>query len=521
MDRRSFLKFSAGGVGAAAIAPLAAACAPPAAPPTSLFSLGIASGLHSASEVVLWTRADPTFDASVTSVNWEVAPDAGFSSIISSGSVPVSAASDFTAKVLVGSLPADTSVWYRFSSGAITSAVGRARTLPAPGSSQASLKLAFTSCQAYACGYYAAWRHIAAQPIDAIVFLGDYIYESATIQLLGRVRDEPTDEALGLPGYRSKYRLYKSDPDLQAAHAAHPFVPIWDDHEVANDYDSTWLVNRPQRVAEAYQAWFEYQPVMPITGNQIYRSLQWGDLGELFLLDTRQYRGAHRSGAPLIGTRDLTDFEADPSRTILGPAQKSWLLGGLSRAQGAGRTWKLIGNQVMIAPIREVDLDTPAARAADPLLPVHAGTYSNANFDSWDGFPVERDALLSYIGTNGIQNTAFLTGDYHSFWQAALTPDFDAVSPPVVANEFTAGAISSAGGALTENILYGGAPGTTPPFSYVDTIRNGYGLVECTPSQMVVTYYANNAAVSNVLPTATVKFTLTPGNPNATKQLLP
>ncbi len=521
MDRRSFLKFGAGGVGAAAIAPFAAGCAPAATPPTSLFSLGVAAGLHSASEVVLWTRADPTFDGSVSSLDWDVASDSGFGTIIDSGTVIVSAASDYTAKVLVGSLPADTSVWYRFRSGANTSTVGRARTLPAAGASPTSLKLAYASCQAYACGYYAAWRQIAAQPVDAVLFLGDYIYEAPNIQLLGRVRDEPTTIADNLTAYRERYRLYKSDADLQAAHAAHPFVIVYDDHEVANDWDSTWLTDFPQRVADAYQAWFEYQPVWPIAGNQIYRSLAWGDLGEVFMLDTRQYRGAHRPGAPLIGTRDMTSFEADPSRTILGATQKSWLLGGLSAAQSAGRTWKIIGNQSMIAPIREVDADTPAAHAADPTLPLHAGTYSNSNFDSWEGFPVERDAVLSYLETNAIENTAFVTGDYHSFWQAPLTGDYDDAARPIVANEFAAGAISSAGGAFNENAIYGSYLSTTPSFSYVDTHRNGYGLVECTPSEMKVTYYAHNAAYSTVLPSPAVQFTLAPGDPNATKTLLP
>ena len=417
--------------------------------------------------------------------------------------------------MLVGGLAPDQSYWYRFVAPSAASAVGRARTLPVAGSSVSQLRLAYASCQCYANGYYTAWRQIATQPVDAVLFLGDYIYESALIQLLRTVREEGVAEARTLEDYRAKYRLYKTDPDLQAAHAAHPFVTVWDDHEIVNDYDASVFTTDPGRASAAYQAWFEYQPVWPISGNRIYRDLPWGDLGQLFMLDTRQYRGGHRPGAPLYGVRELTAYEAAAGRTILGADQRSWLTNGLSAAQAAGTTWKIIGNQVMIAPLRVTDLDTPEARAADPSLPVHAGIYTNANFDSWDGFGWERDLLLSHLDTAGIQNTLFVTGDYHSFWQAPLTTDFDDPAAPMVANEFAAGAISSAGGAQNENVLYGDAANAplTPGFNYIDGIRNGYGLIEATASELNVTYYANDAASSTQLPQATVRFTLDAGNP--------
>jgi len=498
------------------------ACSTPAGPvPTVPFASGIAAGLHSDTEVVLWTRLEPLV-ATSSLVGWEVAPDPGFSTVVASGSRTAVAGSDFTVKVLVGGLDPDRSYWYRFTNGSVGSAVGRARTMPVAGSSVSQMRFAYGSCQCYANGYYTAWRQIATQPVDAVLFLGDYIYESALIQLLRTVREEGVEEARTLDAYRGKYRLYKSDPDLQAAHAAHPFVTIWDDHEIANDYDSSIFGTDPGRAAAAYQAWFEYQPVWPISGNRIYRDLPWGDLGHLFMLDSRQYRDTHRPGAPLFGLRELTSFEAAPNRTMLGTAQRGWLTSGLSAAQAAGTTWKIIGNQVMIAPLRVVDLDTPEARAADPSLPVHAGLYSNANFDSWDGFPWERDLLLSHLDTAGIQNTVFVTGDYHSFWQAPLSTDFDDASATVVANEFAAGAISSAGGAQNENVLFGSAESAplSPGFAYIDGIRNGYGLIEASPSEMTVTYYANDAASSTALPRPTVRFTLDAGNTTAGKQLL-
>ena len=177
----------------------------------------------------------------------------------------------------------------------------------------------------------------------------------------------------------------------------------------------------------------------PTDGTRIYRDVRWGDLGHLFVLDTRQYRDGHSPGAPLIGIRALGQAEAVPTRSILGADQKSWLLGGLADAQADGVPWKLIGNPTMIAPIRVVDLDTPQNRALDPNLLKHAGFYTNSNFDSWDGFPVERDAVLAQLDDGGIENVSFLSGDYHSFWQAGLTPDFDDPTAPVVANDFAAG----------------------------------------------------------------------------------
>jgi len=205
---------------------------------------------------------------------------------------------------------------------------------------------------------------------------------------------------------------------------------------------------------------------------------------------------------------------------MMGAAQKAWFLGGLADAQADGIPWKLVGNPTMIAPIRVIDLDTPENRAADPNLIKHAGFYTNANFDSWDGFPAERDEVLSALHTGGIENVSFLSGDYHSFWQAELSTDFDDPSAAIVANDFATGAISSAGGAFAENALYGGAPTTSPGFNYIDTTSHGYGLVEVSHTELVVTYLAFNAQYSSATPQPAVSFTLTPGDPHPTKQLL-
>jgi alkaline phosphatase D len=324
-----------------------------------------------------------------------------------------------------------------------------------------------------------------------------------------------------LEDYRAKYKIYKSDPDLRAAHQAHPFVPIWDDHEILNDYDRRVFIDEPARAAAAYQAWFEYQPVWPVAGTRIYRDLSWGDLGHVFMLDGRQYRDPHRRDALPVAAMPITTYETAVGRTLLGSAQRQWLLNGLSAASTAS-IWKVIGNPVMIAPLRALDLDTPEIRANNPNYLQHAGFYTNSAFDSWDGFVWERELLLSHLADNGIANTVFVTGDYHSFWQSGLTPDFDDDSSPLVANEFAAGAISSGGGAINENIIFGKAEygPWQPGFNYIDGTHNGWGLLEAGPTEMAVTFLENNAASRTRLPRAAARFTLEPGDPRVNVERL-
>lgn len=516
MDRRQFIKAGATTFGSMGLGGLAASACAPGVPTEAggPFSLGVASGLHSATEVVLWTRVNPADAPGVTSVAWSLATDPGVTTVVASGTAPVSALSDQCVKVLVGGLVADTSYWFSFDSGSDLSTIGRARTLPAPGSSPTSLKLAFASCQSYANGYYSAWRDIANRDLDAVLFLGDYIYEAPSIQLLRNVRTDFADEAFSLEQYRARYRLYRGDPDIQAAHRAHPLVPVWDDHEVFNDHDAGSLAAQSARQAAAYQAWFEYMPVMPIAGNRIYRSLRWGDLGEVFMLDTRQYRGPHLP-VGLLGATAMDASYADPARTILGSEQKAWLKSGLASAQSAGRTWKIIGNQVMIAPIRVTDLDTPESRAIDPTLVKHAGFYTN--MDSWDGFSHERDELLGHLRTESIQNAVFVTGDYHAFFGGPLRADYDDDASPIVAHDFAAAGISSVPFNPFEFLIGGGGPITTAPaFDYISYTENGFGLVEATPSGLDITFVGGNAAYQGAPFQPRVRWTLTPGNPNAT-----
>jgi alkaline phosphatase D len=513
MDRRDFLRAGAGTFGLAALGGLAVACTPgTGGTPSSVWSAGVASGLHSPSEVVLWTRVEPLLAPTVTSVDWQVASDPSFVDVVASGTAPVTTATDNCVKVLVGGLSADRSYWYRFRTGTEISPVGRARTLPEPGASASRLALGVASCQSYASGFYGAWRDIAAHDLDAVLFVGDYIYESFAIQLQRRVRDEMVETAETLDTYRQKYRLYRSDPDIQAGHAAHPLVPVWDDHEVGNDWDRTWRTLYPQRVADAFRVWFEYMPVWPIEGDRIYRSLRWGDLGEIFLLDTRQYRDTNPAGGLLgpLGFNLMTPELAAPGRTILGTTQREWLVDGLAAAQSDGVGWKLIGNQVMIAPIRLTDLDTPELRALDPSIPKHAGLYLFS--DSWDGFSWERDVVLGHLHDAAISDVAFLTGDVHSFWAAPLRTDYDDPSSPLVAYEYTCGSVTSPAG-LVEMGISGGGPTipTEPAFDYIELRYNGWGMVECTPDEMNVTYRQLDPTLAVNVAQPKVRFTAKPG----------
>jgi alkaline phosphatase D len=493
MDRRTLLRGGIVGVGSVATAHLLGCAPAPSAPPVDLgpFDCGVASGLHAPGAAVLWTRFAPGARSAVE-VEWQVAEDPACARIVARGTVAAAPESDGCVKVLVEGLTAGATYWYRFVVDSMVSPVGRTRT-PYDAGSGANVRLAVASCQSYTAGYYPAWRAIAAADLDGVVFLGDYIYESAGLGPTGVRPDGRTAD--DLDSYRAKYRLYRSDADLRAAHAAHAFAPIWDDHELVNDCSRATLVEQPDRARAAYRAWWEYQPVWPIDGDRIHRRLRWGDLVDLTLLDTRQYRDPEitdgwGNGITFGATVDppLRGVHS-PERSLLGAAQRDWLLEGLGQAEQDGVTWKLIGNQVMVSPIRLLDLDEPALRALRPDLPEHAGLY--ANFDDWSGFMAERDLVTEHLRDERISHVGFLTGDIHSFWQSDVLGDFDEPDSPVVAQEFVCGSISSPGlellGPAAESVE-ATLRGLRPGFRYVDLQRRGYGLVECTPSAASVEF---------------------------------
>jgi len=506
MQRREFLRFGAGTAGLMVVGGAASACAPDAATPTAAFAQGVAAGLHSDTAVVLWTRVEPQI-APVDRVTWVLSTTPDMSEIVAADTVAVRTDADHTVKVLVELLDPDRSYWYRFVAGdgpdRHESPIGRARTLPAPGADVASLRLAFASCQSFATGWYGAWRDVAARDLDAVVHLGDYIYESPSIQIPRRLRDEPLFEARTLDQYRTKYRHYRSDPDLRAAHAAHPWAIVWDDHELHNDWDRTVLSEDPARFTAASRAWFEYQPVWPVDGTRIHRSFRWGRLGVIFMLDSRQYRDA--AVPSIFGGGIMTPESAAPGRSMLGADQRGWFLDGLTAAHADGVRWKVVGNPQPIAPLRIVDLDTPELRALDPTLVKHAGVYFG--MESWDGFAAERDTILEHLRAGGIGGTTFLSGDVHAFFAGGLRADYDDDRSPVVAHDFAGGAISSTPGGPHTALVDTGTQ-LTPGFDFVNGNRNGYGIAEYTPSSATVTFMGLDPVWPDAMPSPIYTTTL-------------
>lgn len=388
------------------------------------FLHGVASGDPLPDGVLLWTRVTPTAAAvpgsgagPAVAVGWEVAEDKAFSRIVASGTVTASAASDHTVKADVRGLRPQTAYWYRFTAGATVSPAGRTRTAPAATTAPAGVRFGVVSCANWESGYFSAYRHLAARAdLDAVLHLGDYIYEYKSggypePKYVVR-QHEPLHEILTLADYRTRHGKYKTDPDLQALHQAHPVIAIWDDHEIANDTWSGGAENHDPategsfaaRAAAARQAYFEWMPVRTSTEGTVYRRLRFGTLADLHLLDLRTFR-SQQAG---IGSGAVDD----PERSITGRAQLDWLKAGLAGSQA---TWKLVGTSVMISPVAFGSLPAHLLGPLTELLGLPAGGLA-VNVDQWDGYTDDRRELLGHLTDRSVRNTVFLTGDIHMAW---------------------------------------------------------------------------------------------------------
>jgi alkaline phosphatase D len=491
-QRRIFL------LGAARLAGVAAALnlAPPAlarAPGAGAypFSLGVASGSPLPTAVILWTRilanplADPLAAASTApmalSVRWEVAHDQAFTRIAARGAANALPALAHSVHVDVTGLEPGRWYWYRFMLGDAVSPVGRTRTAPAPGSLPPLLKLAVASCQHWEFGSYAAHRHIAAAAPDLVAFVGDYIYEWGPYSLRHPAVAHRIDESFTLAQYRARYAQYKSDPDLQAAHLAAPWIVTWDDHEVANDYardsDERRDPHFAARRAAAYQAFYEHMPLRlapPREGGygdlRIYQRYDWGRLARLHVLDDRQYRATHACGPRDRGgsssvTRACRELRA-PGRSMLGGEQEAWLADGLASSQAR---WNIIAQQTPMAQSTQVPIVKP----------------SDGRFwtDGWDGYPVARERLFDALRASGAANPLVLSGDVHTFYATDLRRDFDrpaSTSNPVIATEFCGTSVTSSSRpqARTEQYV-----AMNPHVKYGRSDKRGFMLMEVTPAR--------------------------------------
>ncbi|REE99740.1 alkaline phosphatase D [Thermomonospora umbrina] len=497
----------AGALGASSLALLAAGGLPAHAGASRYFRHGVASGDPLPEAVILWTRVTPTDEATpgsgrgpVVDVAWQVARDAAFSNVVAHGTVRTGPDADHTVKVDVGGLAPDSSYHYRFVLDGDASAVGRTRTAPAATASVDALRFGVVSCSNWEAGYFSAYRHLAARDdLFGVIHLGDYIYEYGTgdFDAGGDVirRNEPAHEILSLADYRMRHALYKTDPDLQAVHARHPFMIVWDDHEVANNAWSGGAGNHDEvtegpyanRLAASRKAYFEWMPVRVGPGGTIHRRLRFGRLAELTLLDLRGYRSKQASG----GAVD------DPSRTITGDAQMSWLKSGLS-ASADETSWRLIGNSVMISPVALGSVPAYLLGPLGRLLGLPAGGMA-VNSDQWDGYTADRQELLGHLHGGRIENTVFLTGDIHTSWAndvpltAATYPVSPSVATEMVVPSVTSDNIDDILGvpARTLTLIAEGAVRlTNRHVRWSELDSHGYGVIDVTDERVRMSYHA-------------------------------
>jgi alkaline phosphatase D len=439
------------------------------------FTLGVASGSPLPSAVVIWTRLapDPLHGGGLGSrafrVQWEVAHDEGFRNVARRGRVDAVPARAHSVHVDVRGLEPARSYFYRFRVGDATSPIGQTRTAPPAEAQPAQLRYGFASCQHFEHGYFAAHRHLAAEDIDLMVFLGDYIYERPGRP--GRVRRHTDGLARTLTQYRNRHAQYKTDPDLQRLHAAVPWLVTWDDHEVTNDYADgrapSLSPHFPRRRAAAYQAYFEHMPIRAaaaprFSALRVHRRFDWGTLARFHVLDGRQYRTPQacpppgRGGAHVVDEEDCPELR-DRGRTMLGAPQMRWLRAGLLAAPGR---WNVIAQQTLMA------------RAAD----IRDGR-RRVWTDAWDGYPLARRRLLRVVADNGLRSCVVLSGDTHTNYVCDLHIDFDYPQGEPVATELCGTSVTSPGGsqAHVEAVMR-----DNPHIIFGDARRRGYVVVDVT-----------------------------------------
>jgi alkaline phosphatase D len=470
----------------------------------SPFLHGVASGDPLTDRVLLWTRvspeavsldAVPAAPAAATTepidVEWSIALDPELDRLVASGVASTDGSVDYTVKVDALGLDAGTTYYYQFRAFGRMSPVGRTKTLPAGAVEQ--LSIAVVSCANYPGGYFHAYRLLSERDELAFVLhLGDYLYEYGNGDYgdgtqIGRV-PEPVHENLTLDDYRLRHAQYKRDPDLQALHLAHPVMAVWDDHEVANDAWQGGAQNHQPgtegdyaaRKAAAFQAYFEWMPVRrvdPADPARVFRSVRIGDLADLILLDTRHF------------ARDLQPADAcdpmdlgNPERNLLGAEQEAWLLGELNRSQADAVTWRVLGQQVMMAQLM------------NPLI----GATCVANADQWDGYAANRARLLTAWAEDALTNIVVLTGDIHSSWASDISANpFDpnlydaATGAGSVAVEFVTPAVSSPGIADTDQAaaLQQLIASTHPHIKFAELNRQGYVLLELSRERVQASWY--------------------------------
>ncbi|MFG3031694.1 alkaline phosphatase D family protein [Streptomyces sp. NPDC048253] len=442
------------------------------------FTLGVASGDPLPGSVLLWTRlapapyqADGGLPAQRITVHWELARDESFRRPVRRGATLAHPEFGHSVHVQVDGLENDRVYYYRFKAGTWISRTGRTRTAPAPGAKAAALTVGVVSCQRYDQGYFTAYKHLAEDDVDLVLHLGDYLYEYA-VSGVGGARAYPAGtvpavyghEMVTLDDYRLKYALYKSDPDLLAAHAAHPFVVTWDDHETENNYAGAVSENDDPaeefliRRSAAYRAYWENQPLrrpqLPDGPDlRLYRRLHWGRLAQFDVLDTRQYRSdqAYGDGWKVPGPES-----ENPARTLTGDTQERWLIDGWHRSRAL---WNVVPQQV-----------TFARRHNSTTVP------SQVSMDSWDGYPASRERILTGAEAAGVENLMVLTGDVHVHYGFDIKRDFDDQASKTIGTEIVTSSISSGGNGSAKPANWATFMAANPHLRFYNGLR-GYATV--------------------------------------------
>lgn len=473
------------------------------------FALGVASGSPTHDSVVLWTRlqgANQTLIAEAqVSVRWEIAHDEAFKQLVQKGKATADALLGHSVHVEVQDLQPDRWYFYRFMVGNAISPVGRTRTFAKAGSAVNQLRLAYASCQRWEAGYFSAYKHMLADQPDAVLFLGDYIYEYPG-NPVSAIRTPSSTSSFGfvltLDDYRARYAQYRTDPDLQTMHAACPWLMTWDDHEVQNDYagliggdsGAADVFSNPNdfalRRGAAYQAYYENMPIRASTLMQglanlralntgaemrIFQRTDVGQLASLYMLDTRQYRDRQacskdgKYGASLVNPEQCPNW-LDPKRTLLGARQEAWLEAQFAKAKQRGQTWNVMAQSTLFG-LRD-------------NKPGDGMSYFN---DGWDGYPQARTKLTDALQKHAVANPVMLGGDVHENWVGHIKADY--AQTPAAQNskpigvEFCGTSITSPAGSsaiartaerLAEN----------PHFVFADATQRGYGIIDFTPQKL-------------------------------------
>ena len=483
------------------------------------FTLGVASGNPAPDGVVLWTRLAPEplspdperpggMAPLVVPVRWEIADDPAMRRVVQQGDADAAPEFAHSVHIECKGLEPGRDYWYRFTAAGEASLTGHTRTAPALGAPLGRLRFGFCSCANYEWGYFSAYRHLAAEAPDLVLFLGDYIYEYAS-RSDKRVRDHSDGvEATDLRTYRNRHAQYKTDPDLQLLHAAAPCLATWDDHEVQNDYADRWSQDYADptaflaRRAAAYRAFWEHMPLprsaMPKGPDAtIYGRFDFGDLASFLVVDGRQYRSrlACDSG-PRGGGKQLVDTACperlDPARSYLGMAQEAWLY---EQFRTHPARWNILAQQQLMAEFKERTDNGDIAHWSD----------------DWSGYPAARQRLLQQIHDTSLPNPVVIGGDIHSFWANDLKIDFDDPAAPVVASEFVGSSITAPPPPYAKFAAWAAE---NPHVHFFESRKRGYVSVDLTPARMEVAFRAISRASDPVADVATLRrFVVEDGRP--------